>query len=243
MRGWRNIQTSLSKKTSFSLWASEILCCQPCLIEMKKEGSLEKVRSCIMFSPHHNLVAWKSWPSCFPLKKKCKKCILRKGCGERLLHSCCSEKSVIASSSWEIHCTKRTCHVFIRNLQQLTKTKNLSQVVPVKLSSDNFSINQIAPASRAPLLLHRLSTPSLFLHPSEKLSHMLNSGHLHKEPLEEVWTSVLVHCLHVPTETKSEPKAQAQLLGSGSAASGPRDVFRNSPLRISHLWQSCHGYS
>lgn len=35
----------------------------------------------------------------------------------------------------------------------------------------------------------------------------------------------LLCCLHVPTETKSEPKAQAQLLGSGSAASGPRDVF------------------
>lgn len=30
----------------------------------------------------------------------------------------------------------------------------------------------------------------------------------------------------MPKETKSEPKAQAQLLGSGSAASGPGDVFK-----------------
>lgn len=168
MKGWRNIQTSLSKRTSFTLWASEMLCCRPCLIEMKKEGSLEKVRSYIMFGPHHNLVAWESW---LFRKKKCKKCILRKGCGERLLHSCCSEKSVIASSSWEIYCTKRTCHVFIWNLQQLTKTKNLSEVVPVKLSSDDFSINQVAAALKTPLLLLWLLTPLLLLHPSEKLSH------------------------------------------------------------------------
>lgn len=47
---------------------------------------------------------------------------------------------------------------------------------------------------------------------------------------------------HVPTETQSEPKAPAQLSGTGSATSGPRGRFQKYPLRIRHFWPRSASY-
>lgn len=133
---------------------------------------------------------------------------------------------------------KRKCHVFIENRQHLSKTLNLSEMVLVKLSAPLITSPKIPQSPPSfPISSASIHFSYMYCRTYEVVfQHLYCSSILHPESLhteirppttQNCWrrSEHLLCCLHVPTETKSDPKAQAQLLGSGSAASGPRDVF------------------
>lgn len=108
------------------------------LIEMKQWRSFGKIRSCFMFSPHHSPIAWKSWLLFLPEKNVS----FWKGAVNACYILCCLEKSVIASSFWEIYCRKPVSRLYQEppfNNTELT----LSETVLVKHSTTQPSVHSI----------------------------------------------------------------------------------------------------
>lgn len=234
------------------------------LIEMKHRRSFGKVRSCIMFSPHHSLIAWKTF--IFSWKKKS---LLLKGCGERLLHSLLLRAvSVIASSFWWIYCRKLLSRLYQESLFNNTELI-LSEMVLVNHSTTHPSAKSTSNQTPLPyimvffVVLQRSSVkdtttaaPFLSYIGHIKVQHLycsaisadretesLHSDLLHQETLEEVWTSVVVHCVHVSKETVRSQRQKPSCWDLGQLHPGRGIFSKQYLLRMRHFLLCCHCWS
>lgn len=130
---WSPKETSFTEKNSYTLWlkATQWNAALFGVFSLKSnsEGIFGNVRSCVMFSPHHSSVAWKSWLLFFPEKMNPSE----KGAVNACYILCCFEKSVIASSFWGIYCRKQVSHLYQESPLDNTELI-LSEMVQVKHS-------------------------------------------------------------------------------------------------------------
>lgn len=108
----------------------------PFLTKMKQWRSFGKVRSCVMFGPHHSRTSLKILAFIFSWKNKNKNPPSEKGAVNACYILHCSERSVIASSFWEMHCRKLVPRLYQESSTSFSNTELiLSEMVLVKLST------------------------------------------------------------------------------------------------------------
>lgn len=160
-----------------------------------------------------------------------KKCLLQKGCGELLLHSWCSLRSVITSSSWGIYCVTWMSHIFI---------KTLLEMMEVVKSADNFIGNPVNTMAffffyqQDNHLLYfvgkttSLSTPFIFLHPTLKMSHTkVGSKRL---------SSLNICCVVVFKCPRRQSQSQREKLSCSDLCQlHPAEGYQNYVFRTKHL--------
>lgn len=211
-----------------------------------------------MFGPHHSRTSLKILAFIFSWKKKKKNPPSEKGAVNACYILHCSERSVIASSFWEMHCRKLVPRLYQESSTSFSNTELiLSEMVLVKLSTTLSSADassQIAfffflffsstVYSRTYIILPRHLYYS-FIMQWEKLSHYtVHSDLLQQELLEEVWTSVVCAALVCPRRQSQSQRQEPSWwdLGQPLPSWGPRGCSLNSLLRVRHLWQCSRRY-
>lgn len=222
------------------------------LIEMKQWGRAGNVRSCVMLGPCCIHIAWKSWGFIlfylfFSWKKKVS--FWKGAVKTRLLHSLLLGEVCNCFQLLRDLTQGKSCHVFIDDLPSTAALQIWCQwstrppwhlPTPPKTkpsfllsSSWRVQIRYLFNAGR--YKSHTLGLRPTLLHYPLRERRRRHTVKLQPPTTKKCWrrSEHLLWCAAFMCPRRlSEPKAGAQLLGSGSAASGGlRDVFKTLSVR------------